>query len=525
MPTGFYSLEEMADFMRDWDGATWTWEQGSTITYNVSGLTDAAKTLARVAFQIWDEASGLSFAEVETGGAITLDDTNAGAYGGPGGWYYLSDPTTLYAINVQQGWNGETDPGFNSYTLQTFLHEIGHVLGMGHSGHYNGSANYANDALYVNDTWQYTVMSYFGQYNYDDGSYRYLSTPMLADYYYMEMVYGADTTTRTGDTVYGFNSNAGTYEGFALYDFASYGTAPALTIFDSAGTDTLDASGYGQNQMINLEAGTYSDIGGLNNNIGIAHNALIENAIGGSGNDTINGNGLANLLKGNAGTDTLNGGAGDDTLDGGLGADVLDGGEGVDLADYSTSGEAVTVNLRLNTTAGGTAAGDSFIAIEGLIGSDFADILTGGNSDNVLRGGAGSDRLFGNSGADHLLGGDDDDTLNGGAGDDVLQGGSGKDILIGGLGGDTFVFTSLSDSDSVAVRDVIRDFLIGSDRIDVSALGFSSLGGSFTGEAGELALVVGTNTNLLGDIDGDRVADFRLLFTGAVALTLDDFVL
>ena len=103
--------------------------------------------------------------------------------------------------------------------------------------------------------------------------------------------------------------------------------------------------------------------------------------------------------------------------------------------------------------------------------------------------------------------------------------GSGRDMLVGGLGNDTFVFTSLTENATADVRDVIRDFLIGADKIDVSALGFTSLGSSFTGEAGELALVVGTNTNLLGDIDGDRVADFRLLFTGAVALTLDDIVL
>ena len=124
-------------------------------------------------------------------------------------------------------------------------------------------------------------MSYFSEPNYSGSSYRYVVTPQMADIYAVVSIYGAATSTRTGDTVYGFNSNAG-----AVFNFGNYTSAPALTIYDSGGNDTLDCSGYSAAQTIDLHPGAFSSVGGLTNNIGIALNAIIEKAIGGSGNDT-----------------------------------------------------------------------------------------------------------------------------------------------------------------------------------------------------------------------------------------------
>ena len=73
-----------------------------------------------------------------------------------------------------------------------------------------------------------------------------MDSPMLADILALQQIYGANTTTRTGDTVYGFGSNAG-----ALYDFA-INTNPAITIWDAGGVDTLNASGFAQSQIITL---------------------------------------------------------------------------------------------------------------------------------------------------------------------------------------------------------------------------------------------------------------------------------
>ena len=129
----------------------------------------------------------------------------------------------------------------------------------------------------------------------------------------------------------------------------------------------------------------------------------IENVIGSDGNDVITGNAQANRLNGGSGNDVLDGGAGDDTLVGadGGGIDTLNGGAGIDTVDYSAARKAVTVDLGVrgaqNTGGGGV---DTLSGIEVVIGSKFADRLTGGTGDDRLTGGAGADRLTGGAGAD-----------------------------------------------------------------------------------------------------------------------------
>src|SRR5262245_51175008 len=222
----------------------------STISYNVQGLTADRAALARVAFQLWSEVANLTFVETTGTGQITLDDTQAGAfapsvYGGNG---IISSAT----VNVEPTWYGSSS-AIDSYTLQTFIHEIGHALGLGHAGPYNGSATYGVDNTYGNDTWQYTLMSYMAESNFGGASYRFTMTPMMADILAIQNLYGAPTT-RTGDTVYGFGSTAG-----SMYDFSTYATEPSLTIYDSGGTDKLNASCSIQNVFINLTGGSLNN--------------------------------------------------------------------------------------------------------------------------------------------------------------------------------------------------------------------------------------------------------------------------
>ena len=145
--------------------------------------------------------------------------------------------------------------------------------------------------------------------------------------------------------------------------------------------------------------------------------------------DTIRGYGGADVIDGGAGNDTLYGGAGDDRLIGGAGDDVLNGGAGIDLADYSTASGAIKIDLTsIYAQDTGGAGRDTLIGIEGVIGSAFADTLTGDANANRLEGGGGNDVLKGAAGSDTLLGGAGDDILNGGSGDDVIDGGAGVDI-------------------------------------------------------------------------------------------------
>ena len=185
--------------------------------------------------------------------------------------------------------------------------------------------------------------------------------------------------------------------------------------------------------MITLVAGEFSDVGRQTQNLAIAHNAVVEIAIGGSGNDHITGNTADNVLDGGAGHDSLFGGDGADVLWGGAGMDTLDGGDGTDWVRYANSSAGVTVDLSLGLGADGDAQGDSFTGIENVSGSAYGDTLTGdGSTANQLFGLDGDDIITGNGGHDFLLGHGGDDSIYGGTGRDVIRGGAGADHIDGG---------------------------------------------------------------------------------------------
>jgi Ca2+-binding RTX toxin-like protein len=234
-----------------------------------------------------------------------------------------------------------------------------------------------------------------------------------------------------------------------------------------------------------------------------------------AGNDTVTGTGL---------DDKLSGFAGDDTFVGGGGKDAIDGGAGMDTASYLTSSAGVTVNLQLGTGTGGDAQGDTLTGIEKLIGSKFADKLTGSAGDNILiDGGRGIDTLAGQGGNDsyavhnagtviveaagagndrvgagvltfvlaagvsaellnttslkathaiNLTGNDLVQLVRGNAGDNVLDGKGGNDILHGMGGKDTFVFSSALGASNV---DTIADFKAADDTINLENGVFTAL--------------------------------------------------
>jgi serralysin len=378
----------------------------STITYNIGGLNAAEQFLAQSALQAWHEVANVTFVQTTGAANITFNDAGTMQAVTNASWY-SNGAMASATVDISADWitndggarDGKT--GIDSYGYQTYIHEIGHALGLGHQGPYNGSAVYDTNALYADDTWQYSIMSYFAENSYSGSTYRYVVSPQMADIYAVGLIYGAATTTRTGDTVYGFHSNAG-----AVFDFNAYTRAPAFTIYDSGGNDTLDCSGYSTAQSIDLHAGAFSSVGGLVNNIGIALSASIENAIGGSGNDTLIANDGGCTLSGGAGNDTLIGGAGNDRLIGGAGIDTMTGNGGADTFVFVIGDSSATTGQHDRIT--------DFVS-----GTDHIDLS--GIDAIVSTGGIDQFRFIGASGFDGSAG-ELDYSYNSATGVTVVQG-------------------------------------------------------------------------------------------------------
>lgn len=153
---------------------------------------------------------------------------------------------------------------------------------------------------------------------------------------------------------------------------------------------------------------------------------------GDEGDDTIDGGAGNDVLKGSGGTNTLSGGSGDDRFVGGDGADTFQGNAGQDNLDYSASDAAVNVNLSTGQLSGGDADNDSISGgIDGVIGSDFDDTLTGFDQVGTGGGDIFTNELSGRGGDDTIKGLGADDRLYGGADDDSIEGGGGNDLIFG----------------------------------------------------------------------------------------------
>ena len=475
-------------------------------------FTADQQAMAILNMQLWDDLIAVTFQQVDNAAEadITFGFVQMSPAAGAHAFYpqsqAINDSTGsttlgqisgdvwgnyLYSGAVAGQPNIFADTSIGAYAWNAITHELGHSLGLAHGGDYNASDDndgdgvpdpitYAGDAYFYQDSTQYTIMSYF------DGSetgqaavlwagaastFMFSQTPAVHDILAAQQVYGADMTTRAGDTVYGFNSTADR----AVFNFTS-NKAPIVTIWDGGGTDTLDLSGFDGNNIIDINEGAFSSAGykidaaskavfGLatdaqvasfaaNNglgpdgrpvdNISIAYGAVIENATGGSGNDLLISNSVNNILNGNGGFDTVS---------------------------YDRAASGVTVDLAADLATGGGGT-DTLLSIEGAVGSKFNDTLTGDADANTLDGYLGDDQLNGGDGSDtasyqsatagvtvnlgvagaqntggagidtlvsleNLFGSAFADSLTGDDNANVLTGAGGNDALNGGGGADT----------------------------------------------------------------------------------------
>jgi len=459
------------------------------------------QSAAKRALATWAEVANITFKQVsDTAGDGDVGDIrfgNSGSVGqdGSAAWAYrpYDDNFFTYAesgdVWVDNTYGPNLQLGRGQFGYSTLVHEIGHALGLSHP--FSGANDPGKPTLPASqDNQRYTIMAY-DTYS---GATIEAYGPMLYDILAIQYIYGANMTTRAGNNVYSFRPDTEYLE----------------CIWDAGGQDTIDLSRQTRNQVINLNAGTFSSIGIRNDgktavgNVAIAFNVTIEDAIGGGGHDKIMGNGASNSLCGEDGNDTIAGGGGRDTLNGGAGADSMSGGVNDDLYYVNHSSDRVSetggqgLDQILSSASYRLAAGCS-VEILDLMGT--ANLNATGNSYvNTLIGNAGRN------------------ILDGGAGADVLDGGSGNDTYIIDNAGDQVEEQSSDSGDLVKTSVRIsagisgienytytgtRDWTFTANELNNTVTGGSGSDTLTGGDGLDALLGNGGNDLLIGQNDGD----------------------
>lgn len=434
------------------EGQTWV-ENGQL--HVSAGWNNYEMGQAMLALEQWSNVANIQFVQTTNKASADFTVGTMALTGSTIGYFYLpgtyAEAGTGAFDHTYSGWSDQAGAGLDQggAGFNLLLHEFGHGMGLGHPhndsatpGAFPGVTSSSDRGLFDLNQGVTTVMSYIDGWASGplgrtlSGVYGHAATPMALDIAVIQGIYGINNSFAQGNSTYVLpdaNQPGSTFS--AIWDTG--GIDSILNPSDTKATIDLR----GATLQLDVGGGGYmSYVKDVYGGITIAHGVIIENAIGGGGQDILVGNSADNTLTGNAGDDTLFDTLGNDTLRGGDGNDVLE--------------------------------------------AQFGK--------NILTGGGGNDHVIGGSQADILRGGTGNDALQGDpsqgvwGGSDTLVAGAGTDFLMGGAGADEFVFLTDNGTNTIATFQASSvnlnqqqvatatgaDFVHGLDQITLS--GFSS---------------------------------------------------
>lgn len=181
-----------------------------------TSFSDSEQAAARDALATWASIANITFSDLGASNSATIEfaDYRSGTDKSEAFAFYpgsTSASSSAGDVFVNTYYASTINDVHGTYEYMTFLHEIGHTLGLENPADYNagpsGIPTYQDSATYIQDTRQYSLMSYFDE-TYTGCHYTvYDATPMLDDIAAIQRLYGANLTTRTGNDTYGFHSD------------------------------------------------------------------------------------------------------------------------------------------------------------------------------------------------------------------------------------------------------------------------------------------------------------------------------
>ena len=392
-----------SNFAADYDGDGSTTD--SEVPDNIQNSSTIFQSTVADIFELYSSVSLLSFAEVSDTGDATGHIRIGTTSSTDSAFAYLPYTDSGQPVAVAGDvWLQSTNNSFNdsaslvdgTYWNNVTTHEIGHALGLAHTHEAEtiGATTYGTNTQLgsVNNSLSYSVMAYpeyvGGEISLVSIAYK-PTTLMIDDIAALQYLYGADTSTNSGDTTYTLGS----------FSDDNLDTIYA-SIWDAGGNDTFSWSDQSTIASINLNGGSFSCFGNItgvddatlksdswsagDGLLGIAYNSVIENAIGGSASDNVVGNGVANTLYGGAGSGVK------DTLTGNGGADI-----------FVCSLSDATTDLSLADSISDFTNGTDFIGLEDRTFSDLSILNSAGDTKIIDT--SSSKVLFLLDGVDHTL--------------------------------------------------------------------------------------------------------------------------